>query len=209
MEEGDFTKLARFIQGCGPSSLIGPLLSLLLADKEVVRWRAITTLGMVVESLANSNMERARVFMRRCMWMLTDESGGVGWGIPEVMGEVMSRVERVAVEFSSILISYVLEEEGRPDNFLEYTPLRRGAWWGIARLAQGIGSQVLPWVPLLKDSLGREEDPFILAHGLLLFRELYIPIGEERLLHDHRRVLIYWNLSLKEVTISSLARGSD
>ncbi len=70
--------------------------------------------------------------MRRFMWHLNEESGGIGWGIPEVMGEVMARHEGLALEFASILISFIRED----GNFLEYEPMQRGALWGIGRLAQ-------------------------------------------------------------------------
>jgi hypothetical protein len=65
------------------------------------------------------------------MWQLNDESGGIGWGCPEAMGEIMARNENLAKEFWCILISYI-----RPDgNFLEHEVLLRGALWGVGRLA--------------------------------------------------------------------------
>ena len=44
----------------------------------------------VVSRLADSDMEAARVIMRRLMWNLNDESGGIGWGSPEAMGEILA-----------------------------------------------------------------------------------------------------------------------
>jgi len=48
-------------------------------------------MGRVVSSLAEKDMESARVVMRRLMWNLNEESGGIGWGCPEAMGETMAR----------------------------------------------------------------------------------------------------------------------
>jgi hypothetical protein len=62
---------------------------------------------------------------------LNDESGGIGWGAPEAMGEIMAQCHRLDLEYNSILISY-LHEEG---NFLEYEPLQKGLIWGIARVS--------------------------------------------------------------------------
>ena len=70
--------------------------------------------------------------MRRLMWMLNDESGGIGWGAPEAMAEAMACHPRLAEEYVRILLSYIRED----GNFLEYEPLRRGALWGIGRLAR-------------------------------------------------------------------------
>ncbi len=89
-------------------------------------------MGAVVENLAREDMEGARVIMRRLMWSLNDESGGIGWGAPEAMAEIMARHEGLAREYSHILISY-MNDEG---NFLEHEGLQRGVLWGLVRLAR-------------------------------------------------------------------------
>jgi hypothetical protein len=110
---------------------INPLFSFLCSLDELLKWRAITAMGEIVDRLAEADMESARVIMRRYIWQLNDESGGIGWGCPEAMGEIMARNENLAQEFWCILISYV-----RPDgNFLEHEVLQRGALWGVGRLA--------------------------------------------------------------------------
>jgi hypothetical protein len=110
---------------------INPLFSFLCSLDELLKWRAVTAMGEVVDQLADADMESARVIMRRYMWQLNDESGGIGWGCPEAMGEIMARNENLAGEFWCILISYI-----RPDgNFLEHEGLQRGALWGVGRLA--------------------------------------------------------------------------
>jgi hypothetical protein len=110
---------------------INPLFSFLCSLDELLKWRAVTAMGEVVDRLADAEMESARVIMRRYMWQLNDESGGIGWGCPEAMGEIMARNENLAQEFGCILISYI-----QPDgNFLEHEVLQRGALWGVGRLA--------------------------------------------------------------------------
>ena len=110
---------------------INPLFSFLCSPDELLKWRAVMAMGEVVDRLATEDMESARVIMRRYMWQLNDESGGIGWGCPEAMGEIMARNKNLAEEFWCILISYI-----RPDgNFLEHEILQRGALWGVGRLA--------------------------------------------------------------------------
>jgi hypothetical protein len=109
---------------------INPLFSFLCSLDELLKWRAVTAMGEVVDRLADTNMESARVIMRRYMWQLNDESGGIGWGCPEAMGEIMARNENLADEYWCILISYI-----RPNgNFLEHEVLQRGVLWGVGRL---------------------------------------------------------------------------
>ena len=112
--------------------VINPLFSFLVHSDEKLRWRAITAMGAVVENLARKDMESARVIVRRLMWSLNDESGGIGWGAPEAMAEIMARHEGLAREYSRMLISY-MDDEG---NFLEYEGLQRGVLWGLVRLAR-------------------------------------------------------------------------
>jgi hypothetical protein len=99
---------------------------------ERVKWEAVKSLGIHVSELAEKDLESARNWMRRFMWQLNEESGGIGWGVAETMGEAMARHESLAREFAHILLSY-LREDG---NYLEYEPLQKGVLWGIGRLAQ-------------------------------------------------------------------------
>ncbi|RZB31250.1 MAG: hypothetical protein SRB2_04775 [Desulfobacteraceae bacterium Eth-SRB2] len=69
---------------------VNPLFSFFYSTNELIKWRAITAMGAVVSRLAEQDMESARVVMRRLIWNLNDESGGIGWGSPEAMGEIMS-----------------------------------------------------------------------------------------------------------------------
>ncbi|MFN3535506.1 MAG: DVU0298 family protein, partial [Desulfatiglandales bacterium] len=115
-----------------PDTLVGPLFSFLPQTEKFLRWHAITSLGLVVEEISKRDLEGARVILRKLMWNLNDESGGIGWGCAEAMGEILSRVRPLAMEFSTILVSYIHEEE----NFLEQIPLIEGALWGIARASQ-------------------------------------------------------------------------
>ncbi len=111
--------------------VVNPLFSLFYSTDERLKWRAITAMGAVVSHLAERDLESARVVMRRLMWNLNDESGGIGWGSAEAMGEIMARSSRLADEYAHILISYI-DKDG---NYLEHEPMQRGVLWGIGRLA--------------------------------------------------------------------------
>jgi hypothetical protein len=112
--------------------VVNPLFSLLYNRDQPLRWAAIKAMGMVVAKLADEDMESARVVMRRLMWNLNDESGGIGWGSPEAMGEILACHDGLAKEYAHIMISYIRKD----GNFLEHAGLQRGLLWGIGRLAQ-------------------------------------------------------------------------
>ncbi len=122
---------SRAISGIPGRRLVNPLFSLLFHKTPVIRMRAVTAMGIVVHALAESEIESARVVMRRLMWTLNDESGGIGWGSPEAMGEITARHPQLANEYSRFLISYIIDG----GNYLEHEELQKGVIWGIGRLA--------------------------------------------------------------------------
>lgn len=128
----DFEQVLGELRKISPRKAINPIISIFYDSNPELRQKAINAFGQVVADLANKDMEAARVVMRRLMWTLNDESGGIGWGAPEAMAEAMACHPRLAEEYVRILLSYIRED----GNFLEYEPLRRGALWGIGRLAQ-------------------------------------------------------------------------
>ncbi|NIR18057.1 MAG: HEAT repeat domain-containing protein, partial [Desulfobacterales bacterium] len=78
-------------------------------EDQDVRWSAVKAMGRVVAKMADEDMESARVIMRRLMWNLNDESGGIGWGSPEAMAEILTCHDGLAKEYAHILISYARE----------------------------------------------------------------------------------------------------
>lgn len=138
-----------------PEKLVGPLFSLLLHDG-VVKWRAVTVLGQTIARMAAADMNQARVVMRRLIWNMSEESGNLGWGAPESMGEIMAVHKTLAGEFGRVLVSYIIET-GRDDNFIDHLPLRIGAYWGVGRMAQEHPWQCLSAVAPCLRGLGHPE----------------------------------------------------
>lgn len=125
--------LADIERAAAPQEYVGPLMAL-LPRPGLLHWRAVLGLGAAVPALARLRMEEARVVMRRFMWHMNEESGNLGWGVPESMGEIMSHSRELAAEFNRILFSYVLDS-GREDNYIDYAPLLRWCFWGAGRLS--------------------------------------------------------------------------
>jgi len=111
--------------------VVNHLFSCLYNLDELIKWRAVTAMGETVSSIADADIESARVVMRRLMWNLNDESGGIGWGSPEAMGEIIARNRRLGEEYSRVFISYI----NKDGNYLENEILQHGVIWGIVRIA--------------------------------------------------------------------------
>jgi len=134
------------ILGFPLKKVVNPLFSYIQSVDPGIKARAVVSMGRVVAELADQEIEAARVVMRRLMWSLNDESGGIGWGASEAMGEIMAEHEGLAREFHKILISYV-DPEG---NYLEYEPLRKGAVLGLKRLFAAQPRIMAPYAHLLE-----------------------------------------------------------
>ena len=132
LNQGDSDKALAEMGRLPPRQIINPLLSFIQSGNEKVKWGSVKAIGHVVGQLADRDLEAARVIMRRLMWTLNDESGGIGWGSPEAMGEIMAIHRGLAQEYAHILISYARED----GNYLEHEGLQRGLMWGIGRLSE-------------------------------------------------------------------------
>ncbi len=186
--------------------VVNPLISFFCSGDARLRWRAISGMGVVVSRLAADEMESARVIMRRLMWTLNDESGGIGWGAPEAMGEITARHSRLADEFACILVSYI-----RPDcNFLEHPALQRGVLWGLGRLAHARPVMVADAAPFIHPFL-ESPDAFHRGYAVWLLHALAEggPCAAcEALAEDRARFLFYDDGCLSEVTVADAVRGS-
>jgi hypothetical protein len=204
LQAEDFKKGLDEIRRLPPRKAVGPLFSYLCSQDELVKWRAVTAMGNVLSDLAASDLESARVVMRRFIWNLNDESGGIGWGCPESMADAMARNEKLAAEYGCILFSYI-----QPDrNYLEHEGLQRGVLWGVGRLAhnrpecmQTAAGFLLPYM--------RSEDPNL--RGLSVWAVSPMLNVEaihrlQQLVHDPAGLMLYQGGELAQYSVGQLAR---
>jgi hypothetical protein len=187
------------------NQLTGHLFSHLYARKELIRFRSVTAMGFVGKRLTENHMEGARNLMRRLMWNLNDESGGIGWGSAEAMGEVMSHSPALAGEFDSILFSFLDPNA----NYIDNPQLLQGILWGIGTYAKADPDQVTGYrAGLMAPFLGCS-DPVkkgyavrgLIHAGYLDRNSLPGPIQA-----DPTQILIYNGWHFDTVRICDLAR---
>lgn len=188
-----------------PAQAIKPLFSCLCSTEPLVKWQAVVAMGQTVATLAKQEMEAARVVMRRCLWMLNDESGGIGWGVPEAMGEVLACHSGLAAEYTHCLVAFMRED----GFFLELAALQQGLLWGIAREAEvypqllrarEAGRYLLPYLP--------SPDPLVKGLACLALGRLGEPLppsAHTLCQADQRPLTIYQAGAFLETTVSALA----
>ena len=187
-----------------PRKVINSLFSFLYNSDPEIKWNAVTAMGAVVEKLAHEDTESARVIIRRLMWNLNDESGGIGWGSPEALGEILARSKILAKEYSKMLISYARED----GNFQEQELMQRGVLWGIGRLSQVSPDLVKDAAPYLIPYL-QSSDAGVRGHaawimGLLGLEEARP--GLEHLTKDVAEIQLYSEHKLLNKQVRELAQ---
>jgi len=205
LREDDLDHILAVVRQFPPHQVISSLMSSLYQVDERVKWHTVTVIGQVMDAIARTDMEAARVIMRRILWNLNEESGGIGWGMPEALGEIMAVNRQLAAEYAHMLVSYMREE-----NFLELPALQHGLLWGIGRLAM-----VRPELILKYDGDGYMalflESPDEVVLGLAS-RNFGILRTREAAYHIHgfvdsrQPVRLYEDCRLIDTTVGELAR---
>lgn len=162
-----------------------------------LRWRAIEALGHVAAELATSDPNRIRDWIRRILWNMMEESGGLMWHGPEAIGEVLARVPVLASEYVGPLGSFRMEE-----------PFEAGTYTALARLAEVAPASVRRIAEALVPGL-TDPDPRIRAHAALaLGRVGHAPAvsAVRALVSDPDPVTVYDAATgeLRETTVGAL-----
>lgn len=199
----DFEQGLAAIRRMPPRQAVSPLFGFFCDLNETIKWHAVTAVGALVADLAEVDPESARVVIRRFIWNLNDESGGIGWGCPEAMGESLARSSAMAAEYWCVLTSYI-QPQG---NFLEHAMLQRGAVWGVGRLARSQPDMLAACGRLLLPYLSADDTILrataVWAAGALSAPELRPVL--EKLTDDHSSARLYDEMRFKEQRISDLA----
>ncbi|RJQ43608.1 MAG: hypothetical protein C4534_07880 [Gaiellales bacterium] len=105
------------------------LISFAMNKDELVCWHAIEAMGVAAGLLSRINLEAVRNTVRRILWSAREESGGMGWSAPELLGEIVSANPRGFDDMPPIIVSLHTEDE--EGVFL------RGVLWAVRRMAEG------------------------------------------------------------------------
>ena len=212
---GNLVASRRALAGLPAGEVVHALFSAICRENPVVRWHAVTCMGDAVARIAEGDLEAARIILRRFLWSLNDESGGIGWGAPEAMAECLCRDERLAGEYAHMLVSYMREdgeELCQDGNFIEHPLLQRGVVWGVGRLA-GCRRELLQQLGAGRDLGGylEAEDPELrglaaLAAGRL--REATLRPLLQGLRADTAPLSWYDEGALHQTTVGALVRDA-
>ena len=90
--------------------LLSTLVSLTYDRKNVISYRAIEAFGIVSKEIAKTKPELVRNAVGRLLWMIRDESGGIGWSSPEMLGEIVRNNPELFSDVAPVIMSFLDEE---------------------------------------------------------------------------------------------------
>ena len=139
------------------AALVNPLFAC-LPEGDAATERAAFALGHVLSRLYEQSPEDARNIVRRFLWHMNEESGNIGWGIPEAFGQTLAQSRPLADQYHSILFSYILDKEG-DSTWCDHAPLRHSCYVAIETVLSARPDLVPAALPLLRRAASRDPDP--------------------------------------------------
>ena len=146
------------ITEAAPLSLVNPLFACLTEGGETAD-RAAYALGGVMARVYRDSPENAKNIVRRFMWHMNEESGNIGWGIPEAFAQTLAQCPELAKTYRQILFYYIYDApEEKSTVFCDHAPLRLSCYKAIDILLSARPDLAGEAMPLLRIASTHEKD---------------------------------------------------
>jgi len=176
--------------------LVRTVVSLLYEGEELVRWRAVTAIGLI----ARAEPEKVRPLVRRFLWWMNDEAGGIGWSSAPALGEIGRQSPDLLRDAVRVVVFWRQERI-----------LLDGVLWAVGRLAAtypGVTREAVPdLIAYLGDGDGRIRG--LAAWSLVRIGDRRAAEALGRLEDDREIVRIYEKRDLVDREIRSIAREAE
>ena len=177
--------------------LLSSLISLTYDRKSIISYRAIEAFGIVSKEIAKTKPELVRNAVGRLLWMIRDESGGIGWSSPEMLGEIVRNNPELFSDIAPVIMSFLDEEM-----------LASGVLIAAGRIGE-VNPELIAHAILLIISHLQNPEPILrglAAWALGRMRVLEAESELKKLKEDDSLIEIYEEGELKEKTIGQIAK---
>lgn len=128
----------------------------------IVGWRAIRAIGYVSSLYVKNNYDFLRDAIRKLLWSLSDESGGIGWSAPEILGEIVSADPGKMSDVIPLIAEIFAIEE---------RVFRPGVLYALKRISEALPESIVPFKNVVMRGLA-EHDPLSRIYALELVHML-------------------------------------
>lgn len=171
------------------------LISLAYEKEDVVSWRAMEALGLVARKFSPEKIEVIRDTIRRLLWSMGEESGGIGWSSAEMLGEIIMNNPDAFSDIIPIVWSFREEEM-----------FRSGVVWAMGRIASVrpdlVGFVLSDLGLMLKDDKSAVRGYAAWLMGMLAEKDEREVLRE--LIDDNSRICFYRKGELTETTVGEV-----
>lgn len=174
------------------------LISLAYDKTELICWRAIEAIGKAAGALKKKDPDFVRNIVQRLLWSLSEESGGIGWSAPDMLGEIVINAPDVFPDIPPIILSFNEEESFLPGVL---RAMGRIAEAGINGLDRSLCRDII--IRSLNDKSPFVRGIAIWAASMLKMMELKDRVSS--LLKDDDSFLLYEDHGLKEISVKEMA----
>ncbi len=176
-------------------AVISKLISMTYDKEDTLSWRAIESFRYISERLTASRQSLMRDTIRRLLWSMSDESGGIGWSACEILGAIISANPSEYEDVIPLLWSCREEEM-----------FRAGTFWAMAQIAE-VDPKAVSFVCNELPTYLNDKDPMVRANVALCMYRIRCPfdLGEvfKPLFTDTDEVTYYENGILNKKTVAS------
>lgn len=176
-------------------------------DKETLAGRrAIKAVGLIAQELVKTDYEYLRNTIRKLRWSLSDESGGIGWSAPELIGEIVCADPRRFADIVPLIADvYTIEED----------VFRPGVLYAFSRIAESAPDLVAPFTDIINAALN-DKNPLVRVYALKTIGSLKGLSGLsvardviEKLKQDKSEVWVYQGDAFVNVVVGAAASSSS
>jgi hypothetical protein len=183
--------------------VLGSLVSLTYDADPQIGWRAVEAMGVAASRVAEADPDQVREHLRRLLWLMSEESGGVCWRAPEAMAEIVRHAPEMFAEYIPIVVSLIenLAEE-------DLGHFRAGTLWAIGRLGAVAGDHVRDVIPAVTSALD-DSNPQVRGMAVWCLNEVgrtELLADQPELASDEGQVDLYEDGQLVRTTVSHLAQ---
>jgi hypothetical protein len=188
--------------------LLSQLVRLAYNKETLMGWRAIKAIGMAARQIVDQEYAFLREMIRKLLWSLSDESGGIGWSAPEIIGEIVcsdpTRFQDVIPIISGI---YDIEED----------VFRPGILYALSRIGEEHPELIMSRKGLAIRALS-DHSPLVRYFGLEMISRIksnmtlhdrdFINTCIRKLSNDNAEVWVYKENGFVNVQLAEAASGA-
>lgn len=188
----EITDMARRDKG-----VIRYLISLAYDKDDVMGWRAIEAMGYVAGELSKQRVDIVRDTIRRLLWSMGEESGGIGWSAAEMIGEIIRSNPDQFTDIVPIVWSFHEEEMFRP-----------GTIWAMGRIAS-VRPDLVKFILKDMQDMITDKNPAVRGYAawvIGILREDGFMEDINKLISDNSTVNFYQEGELTKKTVAEIVK---